>query len=92
MVFNNTLKQNRSDFWYILPIFGGIIGGIISWFAIKYDDPRKARNCLLLGIVLTAIPTIFMTIPLLIFSTAEFSMGPFDPYQPPIRFVDEFSI
>ena len=89
---NNTLKRNRSDFWYILPIFGGIIGGIISWFAIKYDDPKKARNCLLLGIVLTSIPIILMTITLLMFSTTEYSMGPIDPvYQPPIRFVEEFS-
>ena len=35
----------RSDFWYLLPIFGGFLGGLISWFAIKYDDPRKAKNC-----------------------------------------------
>ena len=90
---NSTIRRIRSDLWYILPIFGGIIGGIISWFAIKYDDPRKGRNCLLLGIVLTAIPIILMIIPFLIFSsTTEFSMEPFDPYQPPIKFVDEFSI
>ncbi len=89
---NNTVKRRRSDLWYILPIFGGIIGGIISWFAIKYDDPRKARSCLFLGIVLTAILIILMIIPLLIFSTTEFSKDPFNPYQPPIKFVDEFSI
>ena len=90
---NNVVTRTRSDLWYILPIFGGIIGGIISWFAIRYDDPRKARNCLLLGIVLTAIPIILMIIPLLIFSsTTEFSIEPSNPYRPPIKFLDEFSI
>ena len=90
---NNTIRRTRSDLWYILPIFGGIVGGIISWFAIKYDDPGKARNCLLLGIVLTLIPIILMAILLLMFSsTTEFSMEPFNPYKPPVRFVDEFSI
>lgn len=91
---NSTFTRTRSDLWYILPIFGGIIGGLISWFAIRYDDPRKARNCLLLGIILTAIPIILMAImSLLIFnSTTEFSIEPVDPYRPPIKLLDEFSI
>jgi len=72
--------------WYVLPIFGGIVGGIISWFAIRYDDPRKTRNCLILGVVLTAIPVILMTIQLVMFSTTpEYSMSSIDPrYHSPI--------
>ena len=91
--FNNTTTRIRSNFWYVLPIFGGIVGGIISWFAIKYDDPRKARNCLLLGIVLTVIPIVLMIISLVIFGTTEYSMRPADPdFHPPIKFLDQFSI
>lgn len=92
---NNTVTRTRSDLWYVLPIFGGLIGGLISWFAIKYDDPRKGKNCLLLGIILTAIPVVLIAImSLLIFNsnTTEFSVEPFDPYRPPIKFLDEFSI
>lgn len=56
--------KRRSGLWYLLPSFLSIIGGIIAYFGIRHDDPKKARNCLLLGIVLTighiiAIPVYF---------------------------------
>jgi cytochrome bd-type quinol oxidase subunit 1 len=35
----------------LLPIFFGMIGGIIAYFILRKDDPRKARNCLYVGIV-----------------------------------------
>lgn len=90
---DNTTTRVRSDLWYILPIFGGIIGGTISWCAIKYDDPKKAKNCLLLGIVLTMIPIVLITILFALFGTTEISTIPKDSmYQPPIKFLDEFSI
>ena len=50
---SETLKQ-RSAAWYLLPVFLTIIGGIIAYFIIKRDDPKKAKNCMYLGIVLTA--------------------------------------
>jgi hypothetical protein len=43
-----------------------VIGGIIAFFVIKEDDPKKARNCLYLGIILAAIPIILVVIPLFI--------------------------
>ena len=49
------IKKGRSGAWYLLPIFLTIIGGVIAYFVIKEDDPKKAKNCLYLGIVLTAI-------------------------------------
>jgi hypothetical protein len=49
-----------------LPIFLGLIGGIIAYFVIKDDDPKKAKNCLYLGIILAAIPIILILIPVLI--------------------------
>jgi len=89
----NTATRIRSNSWYVLPVFGGIIGGMISWFAIRYDDPRKARNCVLLGIVLTAIPIILTIMSLVIFSTPKYSMIPIDPdFHPPIKFIDQFFI
>ena len=38
-----------------MPIFLGIIGGIIAYFVLRKDDPRKAKNCLYLGIVLAIV-------------------------------------
>ena len=48
-------EHRRSGLWYLLPIFFGIIGGVIAYFVIKQDDPDKAKNCLYLGIIITAI-------------------------------------
>jgi len=48
-------EKQRSNAWFLLPIFFGVIGGIIAFFIIRGDDPRKARNCLYLGIVFMII-------------------------------------
>ena len=45
--------KKRSPLWYELPLIFTIFGGIIAYFKIKNNDPKKARNCLILGIVLT---------------------------------------
>ena len=50
--------RRRSGLWYLLPIFFGIIGGVIAWFVIKDDDPKKASNCFWLGVVLLVIDII----------------------------------
>ena len=47
--------QIRSKWWYLLPIFLGVIGGVIAWFALKYTDRKLAKNCLILGIILDVI-------------------------------------
>ena len=48
-------EKARSNFWFLLPIFLGWIGGIIAFFVLRQDDPKKAKNCLYLGIVLGII-------------------------------------
>ena len=47
--------KTRSNWWFLLPILFGIIGGIIAYFVLRSDDPKKAKNCLLLSIVLFVI-------------------------------------
>jgi len=58
--------RKRSSLWFLLPIFFNIIGGVIAYFVIKDDDPSKAKNCLWLGIILSAISIAIFLIPLLI--------------------------
>jgi succinate dehydrogenase/fumarate reductase cytochrome b subunit len=58
--------KRRSSFWFLLPIVFNVIGGIIVFFVIKEDDPKKAKNCLYLGIILAAIPVLLIVVPLLI--------------------------
>ena len=42
-----------------MPIFLGLIGGVIAYFVLRHDDPKKAKNCLYLGIVLAVIGIVF---------------------------------
>ena len=49
----------RSNAWFLLPIFVGLIGGVIAFFFLRNDDPQKAKNCLYLGIIMMIIGIIF---------------------------------
>ena len=48
-------EKERSNWWYLVPIFLGLIGGIIAYFALRNDDREKAKKCLYLGIILGII-------------------------------------
>ena len=48
--------------WWLLPIFFGWAGGLISWVCIRERDPRMAKNNLILGILLSVIPIIIILI------------------------------
>lgn len=50
-----TQYEYCSDFWYLLPIVFGLLGGIIGYVGVKDRDPDMARNILLIGFVLTLI-------------------------------------
>ena len=45
----------RSRWWYLAPLFLAIVGGVVAYFAVRRDDPRLARNCLVLGVALTVV-------------------------------------
>jgi len=60
-------ERQTSLWWVLLPIFLGIIGGIIGYFALKNDDPRLSKFCLQLGIFLTVIQLVIY-IPLFLFA------------------------
>lgn len=66
--------RRRSTWWFLLPILFNVIGGVIAYFVIKEDDPKRAKSCLWLGIILTAIGFAIFLIPLAI----GISLMPFD--------------
>jgi len=37
-----------------------LIGGIISWAVIRNRNSNRARNCLILGIIMTVVPIVAM--------------------------------
>lgn len=51
-------EKKRSNWWFLVPILLGLIGGIIAFFVLKRDDPKKAKNCLYLGVGLFLIGVI----------------------------------
>ena len=46
-------ERPRSNWWYLLPIVFSVIGGLISYFAIKRDDSEKAKFCLSVGLIMS---------------------------------------
>ena len=58
--YNNSQRNGPyvgvSAAWWLLPIFFSFIGGIIAWACVKDRDPGMAKNCLILGIVITVVP------------------------------------
>ncbi|HET8719695.1 MAG TPA: hypothetical protein VFM64_01725 [Candidatus Nitrosotenuis sp.] len=59
-------SRRRSGWWFLLPILFNVIGGVIAYFVIREDDPKRARDCLLLGVILTAISIAVFVIPIMI--------------------------
>ena len=58
-------ERTRSLWWVLLPIFLGIIGGVIGYFALKNDDQKLAKFILHLSIVLTIVELV-VWIPLVL--------------------------
>ena len=53
MTIDNKIVEKRSNWWYILPILLGWIGGIIGYFVVRHDDPTLAKRVLILGIIIS---------------------------------------
>ncbi|MDH3277799.1 MAG: hypothetical protein OEL77_04995 [Nitrosopumilus sp.] len=49
---HSSIPKITNRWWYSLPIFLGLVGGIIVWFALKSFDRKLTKNCLTLGISL----------------------------------------
>jgi len=48
-------EHKRSWAWFLLPVFVQVIGGLIAYYALRPDEPRMAKDCLYIGITLTAL-------------------------------------
>jgi purine-cytosine permease-like protein len=49
-----------SNAWYLVPLFLGIIGGAITYLAIKDEDEEMANNLLYIGIFMTFLGLIII--------------------------------
>ena len=50
-------EKTPSKAWYLLPIFFGLIGGLIMFFVLKDEDRRMAKKGAVVGIILTVVYT-----------------------------------
>jgi hypothetical protein len=55
--------RDASAAWYLVPIFLGIVGGVIMWLALRKEDPRKAKKGLIVAVIVYFIAlAIFLAI------------------------------
>ena len=45
------ILEKVSNWWYVCPIFLGILGGLLAWAFNKDRDSKKARHFIIVGIV-----------------------------------------
>jgi len=50
--------EKSSRLWYLAPIFLGIVGGLVAYLILKKDNPKLAKRCLIVGILVSIIPLI----------------------------------
>lgn len=75
--------EKSSRLWYLAPIFLGIIGGLVAYLMLKKINPKLAKRCLIVGILIIMIP-IIIGISLVLYGTMF--AGP--DYDDPNRVVD----
>lgn len=54
-----TKKPSRA--WYLVPIFFGIIGGLVMYLVLKDENKKMAKKGLILGIMISAAGTTIIT-------------------------------
>lgn len=52
-------KEYVAGEWWLMPIFLGLIGGLVAWLVNKKKEPAKARSMLLVGVGLSVVVAIF---------------------------------
>jgi len=54
--------KSPSDLWYLLPIFFGIIGGLVMFFVLKDENRKMAKNGIILGAIIAVIGLVIISI------------------------------
>ena len=64
-----------SKAWYLLPIFLGIVGGVIAWFALRNKNPPQARKMLVVGAAVFGAFVALVTVAMYLDETAPMLEG-----------------
>src|SRR2546422_2328857 len=55
-------RGGPSGLWYLVPLFFGLIGGIIAYAAVKDKDESMASACLILGFIIFFAQLFFLLV------------------------------
>jgi Trk-type K+ transport system membrane component len=56
-------RASGACYYYLVPIFLGIIGGVIMWLALRKEDPRKAKKGSIVAVIVHVVAlAIFLAI------------------------------
>jgi|GEM_PF-3108430 len=66
------IPENVSNWWYLCPIFLGIIGGLVAWIVNKDVNPKKAKKLLIVGII---VPIVWVVVYLIMHLVIIFALG-----------------
>jgi LytS/YehU family sensor histidine kinase len=55
-------EKRTTKWWYLLPIFVGVAGGLIVFFVLRKKDAGMAKIALFLGIILEAVHIVGMLV------------------------------
>ena len=53
-------RRQVSEAWWLLPLFFGLIGGLIAWLVNREADPGRARAMLIVGIAVNVVVILIM--------------------------------
>ena len=58
--------EKISNGWYCLPLFFGIIGGLIAWVVNRDENPKKAKSFLIFGIIWSLVIPFLIILPTIV--------------------------
>lgn len=61
-VVPSTPGSEVNALWWIAPILGGLIGGVVAFFAVRQTSPDTAKNLLIAGAVMSVVWTVFFSV------------------------------
>jgi len=81
--------EKSSRLWYLIPIFLGIIGGLIAYLILKKDNSKLAKRCLIVGILITIIPFI-IGVFLVLYGTMFAGLDTGNLFQRDVTILEEY--